>query len=1177
MAFAAVGSLGSTTDKTSGTATLQLTVAATAEVGNLVAVFAAFDNEGTTGETSQLSLASSPSNTWTKLKEYTQGASGNSDGITVAMWVSRITTQLTSGSSTITVTSTSNRTAKAMAAYEFTVGGAVAFGGVSGTDYQVDGGASGNDPAAMSLSGLASRQYLLLHVNGEERGATRTADADYTEIFDAVETSGGSAASNVSLFAAYRIATLTGDTVDAASATDGEYAQIVAAIYESANAYTLNVEPGAYAVTGAQAGVLEAAALNVAAGSYAVTGAEASFSIGFQIDLQPGTYAVTGNDTGLIEARLLNAAAGSYAMTGAAAGLELEVTGRASPVHVTKLEAQGSSSNASSYTTQRMSPMPNRPIIVVVRNRRTDTADPTTPVLSGTQCGLTWTQVGTQVFPSSGATRQRLTVFKANGSGAVSGTLQFTFGGTTQHGCQWSIVELDYADDTTEALVQATFATGNSTQASVTLSSFGDTDNATLGFFLKDNTESWSAGSGFISISEQSFASGRMLAQWRRDNDTSVDSSTWTTAANWIALGIEVKAAAGSAPATQLLTPGLADLLGTPSGSAIYVAAAGNDTTGDGSTGNPYATLNKALTVVGESGIIRLKYQGGTAHAPLSGERESVQVQGKSASEPIMIETDPADSPDYTTGANLAKFTGELQVGDSSNRAYSNLILQNLELTKLSSLDTSGAGANCVRVGNFRNLEIRQCRIHDSNASAIHVTCGLGRCENILIHHNRIHNAGSFGASHNANYNHDHGVYWGGQYTLGGVKGGAVWNNLIYRCYYGRCFILYADGSNTFPASRSAVFAHNTCYDVGFNDAASDNGWIIAVGDVGSSAEGTIDAVIANNLLVNNQAAADSREAALWVGNGDGNVLSNNLVYQIQNATKFDAAGASGGHWTLVDNIEEQDPLFDDPANGDFDIDAGSPAIGAALAAFVPDDDFYGNTRTGDDIGAIAAAVVVYELNVEPGSYTLTGSLAGALAARLVDAAAGSYTVTGAASGTAAHRVVNAEAGTYSIAGAPAGVTAARMIHAAAGSYALTGFEAELVFTPLAGQFELALDAGVYTLTGAQAQIPAARLFNAGPGIYLITGADAGAVAARILSLAPGSYAITGVQAGLLANRVVNAAAGVYTITGAQADLDFSGAVDYVPVMFGRPSPTGGIMRGTPAAATFGPPSPTKG
>lgn len=233
MAFASVGTLGVTVlPKTSGT-TQALAVSADAEVGNVVVVGSAWDNAGTSqADTSQLSIADDSGNTWIKIRERTYSAGAANDGVTVAVWVSKITTQISSGAN-ITVTSASARTAKVTGAWEFSMGsGTLTFDGVGGTDYQT-ASAAASDPASMSLASLVSQEYLLVHAIGSEGGTTHTGDADYTERHD-TETTGGAVATNIALYLGTRIATLTGDTVDAASTTDRDHAQVLGAVYEAA-------------------------------------------------------------------------------------------------------------------------------------------------------------------------------------------------------------------------------------------------------------------------------------------------------------------------------------------------------------------------------------------------------------------------------------------------------------------------------------------------------------------------------------------------------------------------------------------------------------------------------------------------------------------------------------------------------------------------------------------------------------------------------------------------------------------------------------------------------------------------------------------------------------------------------------------------------------------------------
>jgi hypothetical protein len=230
MAIANIGTLGNTNEKSADTS-ITLTVAATAEVGNLVIVAGSMDNLGTSeAQTSQVTVTSNPANTWTKLGEYTMSSGAAADGIVGFIWASVITTQLTGSSGTITATSSANATAKTLGAHEFSIDeSAIAF---ETPAFSGDLAATG-DPPSISLSSLPSREYLLLHGLFHEGGSATTADADYTEALD-IESTGGAAASNVTTFLGYRIATLTADTADAASSSDRDNVQILVALYEDA-------------------------------------------------------------------------------------------------------------------------------------------------------------------------------------------------------------------------------------------------------------------------------------------------------------------------------------------------------------------------------------------------------------------------------------------------------------------------------------------------------------------------------------------------------------------------------------------------------------------------------------------------------------------------------------------------------------------------------------------------------------------------------------------------------------------------------------------------------------------------------------------------------------------------------------------------------------------------------
>ena len=296
MAFGTPSSLGTTTDKTAGT-TIVHTLTASASAGDLVVVAAAFDNAGTTdGETSQLSIADSQGNTWVKVRENTETSGVANDGVTGAWWFSVLTTGM-STSDTITVTSSSSRTASSIIAAKCTIGSGNTVEQADGTSEAVTQAASGQ-PGAISTSGMTSEEHLHLLAFFTESVQSISAWDTMTALLSA-GTTGGGAATNIGVRTGYHIGTNTGLTADITAGSGSQHTQVLIALREVASGGQ-TVNP-----TGlASASSLGAVTIVPGGTTVSVSGKASSSSFG-TVTIAPG--GVTVSVSGLASASSLGA------------------------------------------------------------------------------------------------------------------------------------------------------------------------------------------------------------------------------------------------------------------------------------------------------------------------------------------------------------------------------------------------------------------------------------------------------------------------------------------------------------------------------------------------------------------------------------------------------------------------------------------------------------------------------------------------------------------------------------------------------------------------------------------------------------------------------------------------------------------------------------------------------
>ncbi|RJQ37767.1 hypothetical protein C4552_00010 [Candidatus Parcubacteria bacterium] len=212
-AFGSVGSLGTNFSTSAGTS-LGIVTSAQLDAGNIGLMIIGFDNTGTTdADHSEVeSVTDTAGNTYTKLREFTNGNGSAGAGATVSVWFTKASANLPA-TGTATITFANTITSKAATFWEFTVAAGntiqVATGGA--TDLAEDADAN---PGAMTLSGLTSKEYLFVRATAiEARNNEMPATANYTE-FTLATADTSNANTSMHADGEFRILTATGDTSD---------------------------------------------------------------------------------------------------------------------------------------------------------------------------------------------------------------------------------------------------------------------------------------------------------------------------------------------------------------------------------------------------------------------------------------------------------------------------------------------------------------------------------------------------------------------------------------------------------------------------------------------------------------------------------------------------------------------------------------------------------------------------------------------------------------------------------------------------------------------------------------------------------------------------------------------------------------------------------------------------
>ncbi len=218
--------------KTAGTSLTCTVATENMEAGKVAILWAGMDNVQTTdgNSTDYTSVQDSASNTWTKLREFTNGQGAAAGGATVCLFYSKLATQLTSGTSTITLNH-SSLTARGIVVKEFqiTSGNVVS---IVGTPQDLANDAA--DPGSMTVGSLTNSEHLFLRATALERatGGTWRATTNFTSSTCNGSNAGG-AASNMDACGEFRILTGTTATSDP-TGTAVDCASVFLAVDEAA-------------------------------------------------------------------------------------------------------------------------------------------------------------------------------------------------------------------------------------------------------------------------------------------------------------------------------------------------------------------------------------------------------------------------------------------------------------------------------------------------------------------------------------------------------------------------------------------------------------------------------------------------------------------------------------------------------------------------------------------------------------------------------------------------------------------------------------------------------------------------------------------------------------------------------------------------------------------------------
>jgi hypothetical protein len=376
-------------------------------------------------------------------------------------------------------------------------------------------------------------------------------------------------------------------------------------------------------------------------------------------------------------------------------------------------------------------------------------------------------------------------------------------------------------------------------------------------------------------------------------------------------------------------------------------AAAGSDATGDGSSGRPWKSVQRAADYLRSSATwpssgdvaVNLRptgvYKTTTDPATLYLDFDSA-ARAPNANRWLVWRSDPA----YNGRAVIANPDGS--DADKygvvvSNTAYDNyMVFDGIRFTG-ESVPKGLAGSNGASTGvylegnnnhhfEFRNFEFDGFRqTNAANFESVEGVFQSGTTGPLSFVNGVVHDIATPGSGGPGG----HGVY------LHGESGILLLNVLAYKMNHGFAFQFYNSGGGV--PGNGAIISHCTIVDNGFGA----NGGTIILPEAASNVK------IVNSILAYNGSAAAIHFVPIG-SPGSGN-NGDHLVFYSNSGGNHDYS--SGWKWT---NERTADPPVLDGAKSNFRLGQGSPAIGYSDSAYSPATDLAGNPRRpgAEDAGA---------------------------------------------------------------------------------------------------------------------------------------------------------------------------------------------------------------------------------